>query len=156
MQFTRVAYDTTIANAYRVGSIVNPNGSDLAVVTQAMTDENRVYYRYFAPDACEVAEHTIGAPGWRRLLTFSANVRNDGTQPIHMGDPTDPTNPWVVANDFVYSNCHQHYHFNYYGNFSYGNTPGLKRAFCLEDTNRYRSDRSPPDLQLPGHPAGLG
>jgi hypothetical protein len=78
------------------------------------------------------------------LLTFSAAVRNDGTQPIHMGDPSDPNNPWVKAHAFQFSACHKHFHFTHYGKFKYGDQPGLKKAFCLEDTNRYHNDEQTP------------
>lgn len=142
MRFTRVAYDPAVASQYRIGTIVNPNGADLAVVTEAMTAEHRIYYRYFTPDSCEIVEGTIASPGWRRLLTFSANVRNDGTAPIHIGDVTDPTNPWRQSNVFEFSACHQHYHFSFYGDFGYNRALGLKRAFCLEDTNRYHNDEA--------------
>jgi hypothetical protein len=142
--FTRVAYDAGIAAQYRVGTIVNPTGADLAVVQDQLVDEEAIFYRYFDPASCEIAEGTVGAPGWRRLLAFSASVRNDGVQPIHMGDPFDPNNPWVKGHAFVYSACHQHYHFSHYGTFQYGNQPGSKKAFCLEETNRYHNDESTP------------
>jgi len=144
MHFRRIHYDARKAANYRVGKLVNPNGADLAVVQGQMADEIAVFYRFFTPDSCEIVEDTIGAPGWRRLLSFSAAVRNDGTQPIHMGNPFDPNNPWVKAHAFVFSACHQHYHFTHYGTFKYGSQPGLKKAFCLEDTNRYHNDERTP------------
>ncbi|HEY1468344.1 MAG TPA: lysyl oxidase family protein, partial [Candidatus Acidoferrum sp.] len=144
MLFTRVAYDAGIAAQYRVGTIVNPTGADLAVVQDQLVNEQAIFYRYFDPASCEIVEGSIGAPGWRRLLAFSASVRNDGTQPIHMGDPFDPNNPWVQGHAFVYSTCHQHYHFSHYGTFQYGNQPGSKKAFCLEETNRYHNDETTP------------
>jgi len=142
MNFTRLRYDPVTAAQYRVGTVVNPNGASLAVVQEQLAEEQAVFYRYFGPDSCEIVEGAIGAPGWRRLLAFSASVRNDGTQPIHMGDPTDPANPWVLGHAFVFSACHQHNHFTHYGTFKYGNQPGSKKAFCLEDTNRYHNDES--------------
>jgi hypothetical protein len=144
MHFKRIPYDAAKAATYRVGTLVNPNGADLAVVQIQMSEENAVFYRYFAPDSCEIVENTVGAPGWRRLLAFSASVRNDGTQPVHMGDPSDPNNPWVQSHAFVFSACHRHYHFTHYGTFKFGNQPGLKKAFCLEDTNRYHNDERTP------------
>ena len=51
-------------------------GADLAVVTDGLRDERRVMYHYFTADSCDIAEGVIPAPGWRRLLTFSAIVRN--------------------------------------------------------------------------------
>jgi len=142
MNFTRLRYDPAIAAQYRVGTVVNPNGASLAMVQDQLAEEQAVFYRYFGPDSCEIVEGAIGAPGWRRLLAFSASVRNDGTQPIHMGDPTDPSNPWVQGHTFVFSACHHHNHFTHYGTFRYGNQPGSKKAFCLEDTNRYHNNET--------------
>src|SRR5262249_11925383 len=134
MHFQRVAYDATIADRYRVGSIVNPNGSDLSVRADAIQEEHSVFYRYFDQSSCEVGEGA--SPGWRRLLTFSAVVENDGTKPIHIGDVTDRKNPYTESHVFEFSPCHAHYHFTHYGTFSYAGAPGSKKAFCLEDTNR--------------------
>jgi hypothetical protein len=142
MVFRREAYDSAIAAQYRVGTIVNPTGADLAVVQDQLVDEEAVFYRYFSPTSCEIVEGSVGAPGWRRLLAFSASVRNDGVQQINMGDPFDPNNPWVKGHAFVFSQCHGHYHFTHYGIFKYGDQPGSKKAFCLEDTNRYHNDET--------------
>jgi lysyl oxidase len=142
MHFQRVAYDPVTAAQYRVGQVLNPNGSDLSVVQDAMQDEHRFFYRFFAPDSCEVVEGSVA--GWRRLLTFSAVVQNNGTAPVHIGDPTDAKNPYRQANDYVYSSCHNHYHFSYYGSFTYGGGAGAKQAFCLEDTNRFHNDETTP------------
>lgn len=45
MRFTRVAWSPAIANSVRVGTITNPDGADLAVVTEAMQEEHRILYR---------------------------------------------------------------------------------------------------------------
>jgi len=45
---------------------------------------------------------------------------------------------------FEFSACHQHYHFRHYGAFSYGPTPGDKRAFCVESTDRYFNNELTP------------
>ncbi len=144
MRFTRLGWDAALAASVRVGTITNPNGADLAVVTTAMQDERRFIYRFFTPGSCELAEGVVAAPGWRRLLTFSAVARNDGTQPVHIGDVFDPANPWVLSGAFEFSPCHQHYHFSHYGTFGYAGAPGSKRAFCLEDTNRFHNDETTP------------
>lgn len=144
LHFTRVPYDAAIAHAYRVGRVVNPAGADLSVVQAGMQDEHRFVYRYFAPGSCELDEGVIEKLGWRRLLMFSAIVQNNGTAAIHIGDVTDPTNPWVTSHVFEFSPCHGHYHFSHYGNFDYGGAPGAKRAFCLEDTNRFHNDEATP------------
>jgi hypothetical protein len=54
MRFTRVAYDPEVAAEFRRGNTANPNGADLAAEEEALRNENRVYYRYFAPGSCDV------------------------------------------------------------------------------------------------------
>jgi hypothetical protein len=144
LHFTRVPYNAAIAGAYRIGTTVNPTGADLSVVQAGMQDEHRFVYRYFAPGSCELDEGVIGKLGWRRLLMFSAIVQNNGTAAIHIGDVTDPGNPWVTSHAFELSPCHLQYHFLHYGNFAYGSAPGARRAFCLEDTNRFHNDEATP------------
>lgn len=141
MNFTRMDYDSDIARRFRVGTTTNRTGADLAVVTDYLQNERSIVYRYFDTSSCDVEEKNAGS-GWRRLLTFSATVVNNGRLPIHIGDPTDPANPYVQSNVFEFSPCHQHYHFSHYGSFSYGQAPGHKRAFCLEDTNRMHNDET--------------
>ncbi len=150
LHFARVAYDATLASQFRVGTVtpatqsIATGAADLAVVQEPLRDEHRIAYRFFGPGSCDLGEGTIAQLGWRRLLMFSAVVRNDGTGPVHIGNVTDPTNPWVQAGAFEYSACHKHYHFSHYGSFSYNGLPGSKRAFCLEDTNRYHNDEVTP------------
>ena len=144
MRFTRVEYDREIAADYRRGKTVNPNGADLAADEEALRNENRVYYRYFTPDSCDVFYGTIAQPGWRRLLTFSTNTSNDGSQPIHIGDLTNPANPWLSSHVFEFGNCDQEWDFNFYVNFAYSNAQSVKRAFCIEDTSRSHNDEATP------------
>lgn len=144
VRFTRVPWDALLAARVRVGTITNTAGADLAVVSGPMQEEQRIVYRFFTPGSCEIEEGVVAAPGWRRLLTFSAVARNDGTEAVHIGDVTDPSNPWVTSRVFEFSPCHQHNHFSHYGTFGYAGAPGSKRAFCLEDTNRFHNDESTP------------
>ena len=145
LQCARVPYSPAAAAPYIVGT-VNPaaTGADLAVVTSGISDERAFMYRFFGPGACELEEGVIGQYGWRRLLAFSASVRNDGIGPIDLGDVTDPDNPYVKSNAFEFSSCHGHYHFSHYGNFGYAGAQGNKRAFCLEETNRYHNNETTP------------
>jgi len=140
MDFARIPWNQALADQVRFPAIRRSSGADLAVIADAVSRENAIYYRYFAADACEIVEKCIAKPGWRRFLSFSANVRNDGVSDIDLGDVTDPNNPWRVANAIEYSSCHQHYHFTHYGKFQYGTLPGSKKAFCLEDTDRTHND----------------
>lgn len=140
MHFMRIPWDQALADCVRFPGIQRSSGADVAVIGDALSQENAIYYRYFAPDACEIVEKCIAKPGWRRFLTFSANVRNDGNHDIDLGDVTDSNNPWRIANAIEYSSCHHHYHFSHYGTFEFGTLPGSKKAFCLEDTNRTHND----------------
>src|SRR5262249_14011418 len=115
MHFQRVAYDAGIAAQVRVGTIVNPTGSDFSVIHDAMAEQNRLFHRYSPPDSCEVVEGSTA--GWRRLLTFSAVVQNNGTKPVHVGDLTSSKNPYTMANNYEFSSCHNHFHFAHYGTF---------------------------------------
>src|SRR5947209_1475422 len=63
VNFKRIDYDRSIADQYRVGSIVNTTGAELAVVQDQLADEEAVFYRYFDPASCEIVEGTVGAPG---------------------------------------------------------------------------------------------
>jgi hypothetical protein len=142
MDFMRIPWNQASADQVRSPGTPRSSGTDLAVIQEAMSQENAIYYRYFSPDACEIVEKCIAKPGWRRFLSFSANVRNDGNSELNIGDVTDPNNPWVKSNAFEYSGCHKHYHFSHYGTYRYGSAPGSKKAFCLEDTDRVRNDES--------------
>lgn len=151
--FTRIPYESTTAGQYRVGH-VNPqaisagSAADLSIVESGMTDEHDFAWRFFGPGSCELGEGVIGEYGWRRILMFSAIVQNDGTAALDLGNPADPANPYAQSNVFAYSPCHHHYHFSHYGIFTYSVagqvSTGSKRAFCLEDTNRYHNDESTP------------
>lgn len=146
--FTRLPWDSARANAVRVGTVnpaaVNPPAPDLAVVTDGIANEHAFRWQFFGAGGCDLGEHTISQLGWRRVLMFSAILQNNGMGDLAVGSPTDTTNPFVQANDFEFSQCHGHYHFSHYGTFNYAGLPGAKRAFCLEDTNRYHNDETTP------------
>lgn len=140
MQFQRVPYNPLLASLMRVGARTSPDAAALEVMEDGMVREHRIVYRYFPPGSCEEDEGVIGQPGWRRLLMFSAAVRNNGGGPIHIGPVNDPADPWPASHVFEFSACHGHYHFSHYGNFGYSSAPGAKRAFCLMDTGRYHNN----------------
>jgi hypothetical protein len=144
MHFRRVAYDPELASDFRRGKTTSLTGPDLAADEESLREENRVYYRYFTSSSCDVFYGTISSPGWKRLLTFSTNTRNDGSQPIYIGDLTNPNNPWLTSNVFEFGNCDQEWDFNFYVNFDYNTAHGVKRAFCIEDTSRYHNDETTP------------
>jgi hypothetical protein len=144
MSFTRLPWDPALAASVRVGTAGGPTA--LEVLTEGIED-NRVEYRYIPPDSCAIAEGCVGGPGWRRLLKFTATLRNNGGVPAHIGDVSEGA-AVIEHNMFELSACHGHMHFSHYGAFSFDtgtNAPlGSKQAFCLESTSRYLNNESTP------------
>jgi len=89
-----------------------------------------------SPNSCSLMEGCIGAPGKRKLLKFSTRTPNTGEGDLYLGDPS--------GNDaFVYSTCHDHFHFQGYAEYrlldenGQALAVGHKQAFCLEDFDPY-------------------
>ena len=144
VRFTRVAWDASRADDVRVGQ-QTPGGAQLRALEEGVAD-NRIIYRYFPANSCAITEGCVGAPGWRRLLQFTATVQNLGAQAAAIED-VGPGSPPVENNMVSFSQCHQHMHFNHYGRFSFGDGTqqlGGKRAFCLESTSRYFNNEATP------------
>jgi hypothetical protein len=112
---------------------------DLIVDRDRMASDLAIEIRDYAADACELdpQEDCIGGPGTRKLLRFAVETPNVGNADLVLGQPS-PTN-----DQFVYSSCHDHYHFEGYAEFRLvdadGNDVALghKQAFCLLDTGVY-------------------
>jgi hypothetical protein len=150
LRFERVPWELEKANAARVGGVELENAADLAVVEDELA-VNRLTYRYIEADSCALAEACVGGTGWRRLLQFNASEKNVGSEPVNIGDvnfylDSDLHTPNSNHHVYVFSECHQHYHFDHFATFTYGDDPdlGSKRAFCLESVARYGNhERSP-------------
>ncbi len=108
---------------------------DLIVLPDRAAESARVEWTYFAPDSCALSDGCIMEAGWRRVLRFATVTANTGTADLVLGNPAD--NP-----DFVYSECHDHYHFDGYADYRLladdGTEAGSghKQAFCLRDSER--------------------
>jgi hypothetical protein len=153
--FTRMAWSKAVADAYRFtgnGDQVlgppAPNAADMIGWSRDLGNQ-RELYRYFAPNSCEANEECIGAAGgWRKLIMFYSTDVNNGTLDLHIGDVPYVTgnklpDPIVNHGDYVFDQCHGHYHFEHYGTFSYVDDRGQdaagdqqKRGFCLIDLVR--------------------
>jgi hypothetical protein len=143
MTFERLPWSAAAAAAVRSG--VSVPEAALSVV-QGGIDDNRLIYRYIPPDSCAIAEGCVGGSGWRRLLQFTATVKNSGAKPAHIGDVSASSLP-VQHNMFEFSACHRHMHFSHYGRFTFeagGGQFGSKKAFCLESTSRYLNNETTP------------
>lgn len=146
--FKRLPWNSELADKVRVGEITNLNGADLKVEDSEFKT-NRVVYRYIESDSCSIAEQTVGASGWRRLLQFSAADRNIGGEALEIGD----IDYYIRGNltelskqgIYEYSLCHNHYHFKHYGSFTFGDEPtNHKMGFCLQSTNRFSNNEQSP------------
>jgi len=140
--FERLAWDPRLADMARVKPLNRAQAAELAVNIDGL-ENNWTVFRYFEPGHCALVEQCVAAPGWRRLLLFDAEVINRGDKPLHLGNPVEQD--LKAHNIFEFSNCHQHYHFSYYGEFSFdtaSSSPGHKQAFCLIDTDRRFNDES--------------
>ena len=148
LAFERLPWDADMANLVRVGEISNFAGPDLKV-EDSVFKTHRVVYRFIEPDSCAIAENSVGASGWRRLLQFSAADRNVGPETLEIGD----IDYYLRGNEtemsrlgiYEYSPCHNHYHFKYYGTFTFGDEPtNHKMGFCLQSTNRFSNNENSP------------
>lgn len=146
--FERLAWDEAVADAARVGSL-EPGIAQLEAV-EAGLEDNRVIYKYIPEGSCAIAEGCVGASGWRRLLQFTATTKNKGALDLWIGD-VGPGSLAVDNNLVSMSECHEHMHFNHYGDFAFGgDNLGGKRAFCVESTARYFNTEDAPLV----HPYG--
>jgi hypothetical protein len=150
MVFERLVWDAALAEGVRVEEVTEPDVPDIAVIGEGL-DVQRMIYRYIESDSCAVVEGCVGGTGWRRLLQFDASVKNLGGVALDIGDVDyyleDTGTVLGDHNVFVYSSCHEHYHFSHYGDFQFhaGETVrGNKQAFCLQSTNRYSNNESSP------------
>jgi hypothetical protein len=100
--------------------------------------------RNFAPTDCAILEGCILTPGTRKLLRFDTATENIGNADLTVGDPTQNA-------CFVYSDCHQHYHFRGVASYTLYQADGTtvaavghKQGFCLEDVDPIPSLNPPP------------
>lgn len=92
-----------------------------------------------------------GVPGGpRRLMRFDVAIQNRGTADAVLGPPPPiPTGPPPVNLEYEYSQCHGHWHFKNFVEYTMFEVvggmrgekvaAGRKQAFCLEDFERIPS-----------------
>jgi hypothetical protein len=110
----------------------NTNLPDLSVFSDELQDSVLIETQNFGPDSCALVEGCINAAGSRKLLRFNTVTPNYGPGDVFLGDPLG--NP-----EFVFSACHNHYHFTEYADYRLLDMGGQivarghKQAFCLID-----------------------
>jgi hypothetical protein len=112
-----------------------PPGSPLPNLVPSLR-KPKITYRTFAEDSCAIVEKCIVASGTRKLLRFDLLITNAGRGNLYMGEPE-----WHL-DEFVYSPCHGHYHFEDFSNYVLLDANGTemayghKQAFCLRDNTK--------------------
>lgn len=124
---------------------------DITIDSDILASNAQFARMYFPPGSCEIAEGCVEAPGWRTVLMFTTFTPNTGTADLNLGSnmlPDGGTN-----DNFEYSTCHMHYHFQGYAEYSLLNTDGTvaaqghKQSFCVEDLEQV--DDSPDISRTP-------
>jgi hypothetical protein len=153
VHFERLAWDESLAATARTGDVTVEGAPDLRVLTEGpeSLSNNRIVYKYVPPGHCALAEECVGGPGWRRLLAFDSIDHNVGSAPLFIG-PVDYSveglgGELIDNNVYTLSECHQHFHFQHYGDFSFsaeGTAAVQKNGFCLESTGRLSNHEGSP------------
>lgn len=150
--------DATVEGGQRISTQLIMCDADLSTGGGALpditvdVDDQRgswvVEQQYFAPSHCAVFEGCVDGPGTRTLLKFNTTTPNIGAGDLFLGDPRN--NP-----EMIYSDCHQHYHFEDYADYRLfdmqGNlvARGHKQAFCLVDLWRPPGSNGPREPNFP-------
>ena len=170
LHYERVAWDSALADKARYGEVTSENSPDIrAGVTSTISPEPKVIYRYIPDGDCTLAEKCVGAAGWRRLLQFSSINWNTGAKTLDIGAVDYliagmPDGELAKHNIYEFSECHEHYHFMHYGDFTFGpqKPSNSKRGFCLQSTDRLSNNENSPlhnaysDCSYQGIEAGWG
>src|SRR6185369_4170475 len=90
-----------------LASLARAQGADLVVHVPTLAENAREELKPIAVDDCtlQASDLCIDAPGLRKVLRFSVLALNRGTEDLFLGAPSteDPR--------FVFSECHNHFHF---------------------------------------------
>ena len=109
---------------------------DLTVDAQALRASLGLGPMSFSTASCEAREACVDTPGTRNALHFEVTTPNIGSADLVLGSPLAGGTP---LGGFIYSRCHDHYHFAGYALYQLIGPDGKevlqgkKRAFCLED-----------------------
>jgi hypothetical protein len=109
---------------------------DLTIDEQALRDSLGLGSMTFSSSSCEAREACVDSPGTRNSLHFEVTTPNIGSADLVLGSPLAQS---PLSAGFVYSRCHEHYHFAGYALYQLIGPDGKevlrgkKRAFCLED-----------------------
>jgi len=145
VRYERLAWNPALADRYRSGKVTGRDPDLQSYLPDFLHDQTTYRYIYSAKNGgCEVTEGSVGGTGWRRLVQYGTSDENVGEQQLTIGgvDYTISGHPGDLDRYhlFVFSPCHHHFHFNYYGQLSWhggaGRVTNSKKGWCLVSTNR--------------------
>ena len=108
-------------------------GPDLEVVQQDLRNSIYASTITVGPDNCYISEGCLNGYGARQIIRFTTHIKNIGTMDYYIGNPTDH------PDQFSWGNCHHHWHYEGYANYTLFDTAGteipigFKFGFCVLD-----------------------
>jgi hypothetical protein len=118
------------------GSPECPDAPDLVILEDALKNSMQLGFMPNS-DQCAVNEGCLRGLGNRYIINFSTHIKNIGNQDYFIGAP--PSNINTPTNQFVYDQCHNHWHYRGYADYilfgADGNQIpiGSKNGFCVLD-----------------------
>ena len=114
------------------GDSLCPNGPDF-VVREDILLASIAVDTLFSEDNCWIEEGCLKGTGLREIIRFTTRFENIGELDYYIGKPT------LENNQFVFDNCHNHFHYENYAEYllfdADGNRipSGFKSGFCVID-----------------------
>jgi len=155
VRYQRLAWSPALADRYRYGHVAGRDPDLEPYRPEARHDQTTYRYVHGARSGgCEVVEKSVGGTGWRRLLQFTTSDQNVGERDLTIGGVDYTLSGHAGDLDryhlYEFSPCHHHFHFRYYGAFSWhgkgGPTVNSKQGFCLQSTYRAANRETSPLL----------
>ncbi len=106
---------------------------DLEVVQSELEATMAIDNLTVTANNCYIGEGCLTGYGTRRLIRFSTHIKNIGNQDYFIGSPD------ASPDQFVYDECHGHYHYKGYAEYILYNQnyqplqSGFKNGFCVLD-----------------------
>ncbi len=129
--------------------------ADLTVDTDVMERSLLITNDSFAPDACELTEGCIGAPGDRRLLRFSVSIVNLGEGAALVPGPEE------APELYQFDECHGHDHLIGFSNYVLtaedgSEVLGHKQGYFMVNIARYCAEAGPATEHFPSQGISAG
>ncbi len=117
------------------------------MVMQDVIKNSLVYENRNFSDQCLLNEKCVGGLGQREILRFTTEIRNIGNIDYFIG--RTPTDPQMTSTQFIWDECHRHWHFKAYAKYGLYDSNGkelptsFKNGFCVEDLGSFVTGARP-------------